>query len=245
MNYIVSNPPFDPQTSKDERAKMCSVADVQKERFPFGIPNLIKYKKVKTKMYIYLAFLQHILYSLADNGKAAVVVPTGFVTSKNGIGYKILKYIIDKEWVKGVVTMPSNIFATTGSNVSVLFIDKSNQGGKVVLIDASNLGEDINDGENKKRKLSKEDEQKIISAFANKTAIEDFSVVLNFSDIKSKKYSLSAGQYFDIKIEHLDITAEEFTKRVETSKANLKNYFNESKTLNEKVFNSITELKYE
>ena len=70
-----------------------------------------------------------------DSGKAAIVVPTGFLTVKNGIGKTIREYLIDEEMVRGVVSMPSNIFATTGTNVSVLFIDKESKGKDVILID--------------------------------------------------------------------------------------------------------------
>ena len=50
--------------------------------------------------------------------------------------------IVDEKWVYGCVSMPSNVFATTGINVSVLFFDKSAQSDKVILIDASKLGEE-------------------------------------------------------------------------------------------------------
>ena len=50
--------------------------------------------------------------------------------------------IVDEKWVYGCVSMPSNVFATTGTNVSVLFFDKSAQSDKVILIDASKLGEE-------------------------------------------------------------------------------------------------------
>ena len=49
---------------------------------------------------------------------------------------------MDEKWVYGGVSMPSNVFATTGTNVSVLFFDKSAQSDKVILIDASKLGEE-------------------------------------------------------------------------------------------------------
>ena len=74
-------------------------------------------------MSIYLLFLQHIIYSLSDKGKAAVVVPTGFITAQSGIEKKIREKLIDEKMLKGVVSMPSNIFATTGTNVSVIFIE--------------------------------------------------------------------------------------------------------------------------
>jgi len=46
MDYIVSNPPFEPQTSQSEWIEMKSIADLNPERFPFGIPKLIKDKRV-------------------------------------------------------------------------------------------------------------------------------------------------------------------------------------------------------
>ena len=61
--------------------------------------------------------------------------------------------------LSGVVSMPSNIFATTGTNVSVLFIDKANKHGDIVLIDASKLGESVKEGKNKKTLLSSDEEK--------------------------------------------------------------------------------------
>src|SRR3989339_501516 len=244
MDFIVSNPPFEPQTSQNEWDEMKAIADLNPDRFPFGIPNLIKDKRVGTKTYIYLTFLQHIVWSLSDIGRAAIVLPTGFITASTGIGFKIRKYLIEKQWIKGVVSMPSNIFATTGTNVSVLFIDKSNIGGKVVLFDASKMGEERNDGEKKRRYLSKSDEQVIIDSFNSKNSMEDCSVVLNFDQIKEKNYSLSAGQYFDIKIEYFELTPDEFETKMNSFKTNLSSLFNESKTLEDDINSQLEELKY-
>ena len=72
-------------------------------------------------MAIYLLFIQHILYCLKDAGKAAVVVPTGFLTAKSGIERKIREKLIDNQWLKGAVSMPSNIFAI----ISNLYIVKT------------------------------------------------------------------------------------------------------------------------
>lgn len=245
MDYIVSNPPFQPQTAKKEHDEMIAVANLQKDRFPFGMPNLEKNKKLGTIMYIYLAFLQHTIYSLADNGKAAVVVPTGFITAKSGIAKKVRELLIDKGWVKGAVTMPSNIFATTGTNVSVLFIDKTNTDGKVVLVDASNLGEERNDGEKKRRYLSRDDEQLIIDAFAKMQATDEFAVVLDFDDIKAKNYSLSAGQYFEFAPVISNLTADEFNEIVSNSTATLNTLFEKSKSTEKNLLKVINELKYD
>lgn len=108
------------------------------QRFFAGLPNVPK--AAKDKMAIYQLFLQHIIFSLKPGGKAAVVVPTGFITAQSGIDKSIRQHLVNNKMLAGVVSMPSNIFATTGTNVSILFIDASNK-EKVVLIDASNLGE--------------------------------------------------------------------------------------------------------
>jgi type I restriction enzyme M protein len=140
--------------------------------------------------------------------------------------------------------MPSNIFATTGTNVSILFIDKQNT-GKVVLVDASKLGKKVKEGKNQKTLLSHEEEQKIIDAFTNKAVVEDFSVLLEYDEIKAKNYSFSAGQYFDIKIEYVDITAEEFASKMSAHKAALSDMFKQSHALEQDIMEKLGELKFE
>lgn len=240
FNYIVSNPPFKLDFS-DDRETLDT--DANKSRFFAGIPSIPK--KEKDKMAIYLCFLQHIMYSLADNGKAAVVVPTGFITAQSGIEKKIRERLIDREMLRGVVSMPSNIFATTGTNVSVLFIDKENKGGQVLLMDASKLGEKVKDGKNQKTVLSVKEENKIIETFNKQEVIDDFSILVSYEDIKNKNYSLSAGQYFDVKIEYVDITAEEFEAKMNKYKSNLKEYFKQSHELEDEIQKQLELLKYE
>lgn len=101
----------------------------------------------------------------------------------------------------GVISMPSNVFANTGTNVSVLFFDNSRKAEKVVLIDASKMGEEYKDGNNQKRRLRDFEIEQIVSTFQNKEAVDDFSVAVTYDEIKAKKYSLAVGQYFDVKID--------------------------------------------
>jgi type I restriction enzyme M protein len=196
-------------------------------------------------MAIYLCFIQHILYSLKDGGKAAIVVPTGFLTAQAGIEKKIRQYIIDNQWLRGVISMPSNIFANTGTNVSVLFIDKSNINGEVLLMDASKLGEKIKVGKNQKTVLSKEELDKIVDVFVNHKIEDDFSVSVTYDQIKEKNYSFSAGQYFDVKIEYIKLTPEEFVEKMNVYKTNLTKLFDEGKTLEDEIKNQLEEIKYE
>lgn len=238
FDYIVSNPPFKLNFS-DYHSDL--VNDPYKGRFFAGVPNIPN--KDKSGMEIYLCFFQHLLYSLKDGGKAAIVVPTGFITAKSGIAFKIRKYLIDNHFLGGVVSMPSNIFANTGTNVSVVFIDKSGI-EKPVLIDASKLGETIKDNGNQKTKLRPEEIRLIVETFRGKEAVDDFSVTPSFEEIAEKGYSFSAGQYFDIKIDYVDITEEEFNKRMTGYKAELTAQFEESHRLEAEIMKQLDSLKF-
>lgn len=235
FNYIVSNPPFKLDFSDYHNDLK---TDSYKGRFFAGIPNIPS--KNKKGMEIYLCFFQHLLYSLKEDGKAAIVVPTGFITAKSGIAFKIRKHLVDgeKSILRGVVSMPSNIFANTGTNVSVVFIDKSGV-DKPVLIDASKLGETIKENGNQKTKLRTEEIQQIVNTFRNKEVVEDFSVTPTFDEIKEKGYSFSAGQYFDIKIDYVDITEDEFNRRMDNFKTTLRLQFSESHRLEEEILKQL------
>ncbi|WNM14190.1 N-6 DNA methylase [Mesomycoplasma ovipneumoniae] len=183
-------------------------------------------------MAIYTLFIQHVINSLKnETGKGAIVIPTGFITSKSGVESKILKKIVDEKIVYGCVSMPSNVFANTGTNVTVLFFDNARNHDKVILIDASKLGEDYKDGKNKKRRLTEKDIELIINTFNNKESIDDFSIAVSYNDIKEKNYSLSPGQYFDIKIDYVEITQEEFEAKMNKYQSELQKYFEEGDKL--------------
>lgn len=238
FDYIVSNPPFKLNFS-DYHSDL--VNDPYKGRFFAGVPNIPN--KDKSGMEIYLCFFQHLLYSLKDGGKAAIVVPTGFITAKSGIAFKIRKHLIDNHFLGGVVSMPSNIFANTGTNVSVVFIDKSGV-EKPVLIDASKLGETIKDNGNQKTKLRPEEIRRIVDTFRGKEAVDDFSVTPSFEEIAEKGYSFSAGQYFDIKIDYVDITGDEFNRRMTDYKTKLTAQFEESHRLEAEIMKQLDSLKF-
>ncbi len=239
FDYIVSNPPFKMDFS-DFRSELDTKE--HNDRFFAGVPNIPK--QATDKMAIYQLFLQHIIYSLKPGGKAAVVVPTGFITAQSGIDKKIRKKLVEDKMLAGVVSMPSNIFATTGTNVSILFIDSTNQ-DEVVLIDASNLGTKVKDGKNQKTLLSAEEEDRIIDVFNGKQTVDDFSVVVSYADIAAKNYSLSAGQYFDVKIEYVDITPEQFATKMKSFSDNLDKLFKESSELEGEIKKQLAGLQYE
>lgn len=246
FDFITSNPPFkmDFSSTRDGIEQKWAESEERDgiRRFLAGVPKIPN--KKKESMGIYLCFIQHILWSLKDNGKAAIVVPTGFITAQSGIEKTIRQTIVEKKWLKGVISMPSNIFANTGTNVSVLFIDKSNKDGKIMLVDASKLGKKVKDGKNQKTVLSAEEVKRIEDTFIHQEVVDDFSVSVSYEEIEAKNYSLSAGQYFEVKIEYVELSEEEFNNRMLAYATRLNQLFAEGKCLEQSIKESLGEINY-
>lgn len=220
FDYIVSNPPFKLDFS-DFRNELDTKAN--HERFFAGIPNVPN--KDKDKMAIYLVFIQHIIFSLSSKGKAAIVVPTGFLTAQSGIERAIREKLVEEKMLRGVISMPSNIFATTGTNVSILFLDKANTKGEIVLMDASKLGKTVKEGKNQKTLLSTDEEQLIITTFNQRQVIDDFSVVVGYEQIRDKDCFIAANQYFETKNNFSKITQMKFIETIENYQLEFENLF--------------------
>ena len=244
FDYIVSNPPFNMDFS-DNRDTLAD--EKYKKRFFAGVPNIPN--KDKDKMAIYLLFLQHIIFSLGEHGKAAVVVPTGFLTASdrsNKIAYNIREHLVCNKMLKGVISMPSNIFATTGTNVSIVFIDKDNKDGNIMLMDASKQGtKEKVDGKNQKTVLSSEEINRIIDTFSAGQSVEDFCVSVSYDDIIAKKLSFSAGQYFEVKVEYVNLTPEEFAEKMHGFSERLDRLFEESSYLESEIKSQLRRVKYD
>lgn len=239
FDFVVSNPPFkmDFSDTRDDIEKKYSA------RFWAGVPKVPA--KKKESMAIYTCFIQHVVNSLKKDGKGAIVVPTGFLTAKSSVEGTVLKKLVEDHIVYGAVSMPSNVFANTGTNVSVLFFDNSRTADKVVLIDASKLGEEYKDGNLQKRRLRDDEIEKIITTFRKKEAVDDFSVAVTYDEIIAKKYSLAAGQYFDVKIEYVELTQEEFEAKMSAFKTELQSFFDEGNALQAEIMKQLGKVKYE
>lgn len=243
FDYISINPPFKLDFSKTRDAIENNWANT--DRFFAGVPKIPNAKK--ESMAVYLLFIQHVMWSLKDDGHAAIVCPTGFLTAQAGIEKAIRERLINNNWLKGVVSMPSNIFANTGTNVSVLFIDKTKKENEqnVILIDASKLGEKRKEGKNQRTVLRDDEIETIIDTFNKQEVKDDFSVVVTNDQIKEKNYSFSAGQYFEVKIEYVELTLEEFEAKMNEYKSNLAELFAEGSKLEKDIQKSLGGLRYE
>jgi type I restriction enzyme M protein len=201
FDYIVSNPPFKMDFSSTRDLIENKWGQTKNEeglsRFFSGIPKAAG--KNKNKMPIYLLFIQHIIYSLKRKGKAAIVVPTGFVTAKAGIEKRLRSYLVENNIISGVVSMPSNIFANTGTNVSILFLDLDKKDDYIILMDASTMGKKVKNGKNKKTVLTYEEEELIIDILINRKTEEKKSILVNKKRVLNFGCDLSASLYFPLK----------------------------------------------
>ena len=194
FDYIVSNPPFklDFSSEHDAISNLTNVND----RFFAGIPKVKP--KAKDKMEIYLLFLQHIIFSLSDKGKAAIVVPSGFCTDTGSIHDGIRRYLIDNRYLSGVIHFPANVFANTNTSVSVVFVDKSKLNKEVMFVDASKLGKSIKDGDVARTVLQPDELTDIYNTFLSKLDKPEYSIQVSVDQIKDTDYMIKAGLYFSI-----------------------------------------------
>jgi type I restriction enzyme M protein len=239
FDFIVSNPPFKTDFSNyrnDLETKE------NRPRFFAGIPKIPP--KDKKKMEIFLLFIQHIISSLSKNGKAAIVVPSGFLKSKS-IGQIIRKYLIENKMLTGVISMPKNIFANTGTRVSIMFIDKESVNDDPIFINATKLGTAVKEGDNEKTVLSLEEESLITSTFKKRLAKENFSIKVSEAEIIKKKYSFSAGDYMLVKIDYSEISKTEFDKKIELSKQKIKELNDDSKKLDAEINKNLEKINYD
>lgn len=240
FDYIVSNPPFKTDFS-DTRDALAG--EKYRERFFAGVPNIPN--KDKEKMAIYLLFIQHIIYSLKDSGRAAIVVPTNFLTGRTSIELNIRKKMIDDKILKGVISMPSNIFANTGTNVSIIFIDKSVQNDSILLVDATGMGEKIKDGKNQKTILYPSEIEKIVNTFLNNLEEDKFSVLATTQQIADNSYFLPASNYFDYSDENDILSFDDFNAENQKFLKELEDMENQSILLMNKIKEEISGFKYE
>lgn len=114
-----------------------------------------------------------------------------------------------------------------------------------MLIDASKLGEKRKEGKNQKTVLRPDEVKKIEDTFIHQDVVEDFSVAVTYEQIAEKNYSLSAGQYFEVKIEYVELSPEAFEERMKAYSERLEKLFAEGKSLEDEIKQRLGELKYE
>lgn len=211
FDYVVSNPPFKMDFS-DTRVKVAAMP----VRFWAGVPNVPA--KEKESMAIYTCFIQHVINSLNEKGKGAVVVPSGFLTDTGKIQSAIRERLIKNRHLKAVIQMPTNVFANTNTSVSVIFIDKSILNETVMFVDASRMGQSIKVDDILKTVFSADDEEAIVAAIAGRENNPEFSVEVRIEDIEDNDNLIKPGLYFEMQYPLLKNFAVPMTEELQKMK---------------------------
>lgn len=193
-------------------------------RFQFGIP---------PRSYGDLAFLQHMIAVLKQDGRAGVVLPHGTLFRGSGEG-KIRKALIEGDLVEGIVGLPSKLFYNTGIPASIWIINKKKtaaQIGKVVLIDASN---GFKEGKNQ-NELLEHHVSKIVDKYGAFTEVEKFMRVVSVMEIKENDYNLNISRY-------IDTTEPEREINLQIVKNNIAELEEREREINAKLSNFLTDL---
>ncbi len=183
FDFIVANPPF---SNKAWRNGFNPEND-EYNRFADGIP------PAKNGDF---AFLLHIISSLKSKGKGAIILPHGVLFRGNAEA-EIRKNLIRKGYIKGIISLPANLFYGTGIPACIILIDKENAAGRtgIFMIDASKSY--VKDGN--KNRLREQDIHKIVDVFNNQKQIEKYSRLVSHAEIADKKndFNLNIPRYID------------------------------------------------
>ncbi|KZS22122.1 type I restriction-modification system subunit M (plasmid) [Wohlfahrtiimonas chitiniclastica] len=181
FDAIVANPPFSAHWDADP---LLSTTD---DRFS-------QYGKLAPKTKADMAFVQHMLYQLSDEGTAAVVLPHGVLFRGAAEGH-IRQYMIEElNAIDAVIGLPANIFYGTSIPTCILVLKKCRKNpDDILFIDASQEFEKV---KTQNRLLPKHIE-KIVETYKNRENIEKYSSVVNLSTIKENDYNLNIPRYVD------------------------------------------------
>ncbi|WP_181228762.1 type I restriction-modification system subunit M [Helicobacter pylori] len=192
FDYVVANPPFSLKNWTDGLSidpKSKQVINDNFNRFEDGTP------PEKNGDF---AFLLHIIKSLKDTGKGAVILSHGVLFRGNAEG-AIRKNLLTKGYIKSVIGLAPNLFYGTSIPACVIVLDKENARTRkgVFIIDAS---KDFKKDGNKNR-LREQDVQKMIDTFNALKEIPYYSKMVSLEEISANDYNLNIAHYIAAKQE--------------------------------------------
>lgn len=201
---IVANPPFSAQWS----ANPLFTSD---DRFS-------QYGKLAPKSKADFAFVQHMIYQLAENGTMALVLPHGALF-RGGAEQHIRKYLIeDKNYLDAVIGLPANLFFGTSIPTSILVFKKCRDNPENILfIDSSDYFE-----RGTQNKLLPEHINKIVDTYRNRKEIDKYSYLAPISEIHENDYNLNIPRYVDTFEEEEPVDITQVSKELKTLESSMK-----------------------
>lgn len=229
-DFIMANPPFNLSGWGQDKL----LDDV---RWQYGTPPANNAN---------FAWLQHMIWHLAPNGRIGMVLANGSLSSQSGGEGEIRKNIINADLVDCIVAMPSQLFYTTQIPVSLWFLAKNKkQKGKTLFIDARKLGTMVT---RKLRELTDEDIQRIAdtyNAFVDGTLEDEkgFCAVVTTQDIAKQDYILTPGRY--VGIEEQEDDGEPFEEKMSRLTSELSELFAKSHELEAEIKERLGAIGYD
>ena len=228
-DYIMANPPFNLSDWGADKLQ----DDV---RWKYGIPPAGNAN---------FAWMQHMIYHLAPNGRIGMVLANGSLSSQSGGEGEIRKNIVNADLVDCIVAMPSQLFYTTQIPVSLWFLSKNkSQKGKTLFIDARKMGTMVT---RKLREFTDDDIKKIADtykAFADGTLedVKGFCAVVGTDEIAKQDYILTPGRY--VGIEEQEADDEPFDAKMTRLTGELSAMFAKSHELEEEIRKNMGAIGY-
>ena len=192
------------------------------------------------------AWLQHMIYHLAPNGKIGMVLTNGSLSSQSGGEGEIRKNIINADLVECIVAMPTQLFYTTQIPVSLWFLNKQKkQSEKTLFIDARKMGTMVS---RKLRELTEEDIKKIADTYDAFTGgvledVKGFCAVATIEQIAKQDYILTPGRY--VGIEEQEDDGEPFEEKMNRLTSELSELFARSRELEAEIREKLGAIGYE
>lgn len=216
FQVIVANPPFSLDKwsmgfagDNDDKFKMEASLDPY-GRFEWGVP---------PKSRGDFAFVQHMLYSLAEEGRMAVILPHG-VLFRGASELRIRKQIIKMNLLDAVIGLPEALFYGTGIPACIILLKKNRTKREVLFIDASREGN--YEKEKNQNRLRDQDIEKIVETYENYETKDKYSYVASIEEIKENDYNLNIPRYVDTFEEEDPVDMEEVASNISSIKEEIR-----------------------
>lgn len=238
-DYILANPPFNISDWGGNQL----TDDV---RWKFGIP------PAGNANY---AWLQHMVYHLAPNGSAGIVLANGSLSTNTSNEGEIRKNLLEGDMVDAIVALPDRLFYSTGIPVSLWILNRNKKDNpkfrsrehEVLFIDARQLGVMI---DRRHRELTEEDISKITETYHEWRNVEGeyedikgFCKSAKIEDIREHEYVLTPGRY--VGIEDVEDDGIPFDEKMDNMTAELAELFTKSRNLEEEIRKNLGGIGYE
>jgi type I restriction enzyme M protein len=229
-DFILANPPFNLSDWNDG-----SLNDDQ--RWKYGLPPSGNAN---------YAWVQHMIYHLAPNGKIGLVLANGSLSSQSGGEGEIRRKIVEDDLVEGIIAMPTQLFFTTQIPVSLWFISRNKkQKGKTLFIDARKMGTMVN---RRLREMTIEDIGKIAATFeafhdGTLPDVKGFCAAVTTKEIARQDFILTPGRY--VGIEEQEDDGEPFEEKMTRLTGELSEMFKRSHELEDEIRKRLGAIGYE